>query len=666
MRRWGLFLLVLVLVAGGVLGWGLLNVNRYLNQNRPWIEKQAEAAIGREVSFGAIGVSLWDGFGATLSDLSVADDPAFSDEPFLEAAGVRVEVSILPALLGRIEVREVVLETPVVRLIRTRAGMNTDSIAAVASSDPSRDSADARGPSAEGASLQSAAVVVALVSIEDGALDFTDRTSAPVETQVVRDIDLRVTGLGTDAPASLDLALALLGSDRQNVVLSGDVGPLPLAATESPEPIDLDLELVVGPANLKLSGELRMGPPFVVDLRIDSNEASIGGFRPFLPQLADYEVSGTAAVHLVLRGAVGGSRLPELTGDIGLSNVDVGLPESSGQIQGLSAKIEFLGEATRCKGELRIERGQVQNAEFAAFLLRAGLAGEVASFENIEMSLFEGTYAAKGRYDFRDPKQARLDLRQNFRDLDVGQILESQAPEAAGRMTGKLSGSLALEGSGGNGEAIRRTLRGKGKVAVSDGVLVGINLPEAILQSLTGVKGLTQILPEEIRTKYAEVFSQDDTPFETLSASVVIAEEKASTDDAVVAARDYALRGKGSVDFDGLLDFVVRFVASEGLTADARKSVREVRYITNEGGRLEVPVRIVGTIPDVKVQPDANFIARALTTGALDKGLELLRNQGGDGSSSASGAEADDGKTGRPEEVGAELIERGLRGLFGD
>lgn len=665
MRRWGLFFLVLVLVAGGVLGWALLNVNRYLNDNRAWIEAQAESALGRQVSLGEIGISLWGGFGATIADLEVADDPAFSDQPFVQASGVRVNVALLPALLGRIEVREVVLEAPVVRLIRTKAGMNVDSIGAAApEKTPTPEPPEA--PSDEGSGAAAMALVVALVTIDDGEIDYTDRTVSPPSSQVLRDLDLRVTDLGTSEPASLSLAVAVLGSAEQNLTLSGDVGPLPLSTVEDAEPIALDLSLEIGPAALALLGTVQMGPPLSIDLKVDSNDAPLEGLSALVPELAGYELSGTAAVHVAVKGRVDGAALPALTGDVALSDVAARVGDSSDEIEGMSAKLEFLGEATRLAGEVRIDRGQVQNADFTAFLLQAKLADDVASLDGIELSLFGGTYTGKGRYDFRDGKNPRFDLRQDLRNLDVAQILESQAPDAAGRMTGTLSGSLEVSGAGDNGDAIRQSLRGQGAVAVADGVLVGVNLPEAILQSLTGVSGLTGLLSDELRSKYVDIFSADDTSFEKLSASIVIADQKATTDDAVVAARDYALRGEGSVDFEGQLDFTAKFVASEGLTADVIKSVREVRYITNADDRLEVPVKIVGTLPEVKVEPDAAFVARSLTKGALGKGLELLGGGRKDEPTDAPADEAADEKEKRPEEVGAELIERGIRGLFGD
>lgn len=665
MRRWGLFFLVCLLIGGGALGFALLNVNRYLNDNRPWIEERVQSATGRRVSFGEMGLSVWGGLGATISNLEIADDPKFSDEPFVRAANVRVKVAILPALFGRVEVREVVLESPLVRIIRTASGMNIDTIGASDTEAPASSPPPREGEGDTGAAV---AVIVALFTIRDGEVQYVDRAATPAATTVVKQIDLKVTGLGTPEAATLDFGAAVLGSKDQNLDLSGTVGPLPLSVSEAAEPIGVDLILEVGPADLNLAGSVRLGPPMSVRLALDAVDAPLEGWSQLLPPLAGYELSGTAAIHLAVEGAVSGGALPAVTGTVGVSDVAAKRDGTPDEVEGLSADLQFLGAITECRGEVRIARGRVQNASFEGFVASMSLASEVASLEKSEVSLFDGTYGGTGRYDFREAANPRFEFRQELRGLDVSKILESQAPNANTRMTGRLSGSLEVGGSGDDSDAIRRSLRGAGTVAIDDGVLVGVNLAEEILRSLTGISGLTGLVSDDLREKYVDIFSADDTTFEEIEASVRIADQKVTTEDAVIAARDYALRGEGSVDFDGVLDFTTTFLASRELTADVIESVGEARYIRNGDGRLEVPAKIVGILPDVRVEPDAGFVGRALTKGALGKGLELLG--GGTKEKPTSEDEASPAAEGseekRPEDMGAELIEKGLRGLFGD
>ncbi|MDG2308234.1 MAG: AsmA-like C-terminal region-containing protein [Candidatus Binatia bacterium] len=759
MRRFGLILLVLLVVLGGVLGLALLNVNRYLNENRDWIEERTESATGRRISFGEIGLSLWGGFGARVSDLQVADDPAFSDEPFLRAGVARVKVAILPALFGRVEVQEIVLEDPTVRVIRDLSGMNFETLGAPGPAEP----AASGPPSSEGDENESAplgiALLIGLVTIRDGEVVYVDRTVSPATSTALQHLDVSAIGVGSDDPVEVSFAAAVLGADEPNVRIDGQVGPLTSATaknvgavsldlavrigpvvldemrglpgageamppelsapdpltlvariqgspsrlgfevdldataarlgygdafhkgagvpltlavsgTQSSEQIDLTkLELVLAKLELGGSGTVKLGPDAKIDVRIDADGAPLAGWNEILPALKGYDLAGTVSVHLSVAGKVDGTTPPAVTGTVALAEVSGQQEGSTDEIEGLSTKLEFTGKATRFKGDVRIDRGSLGNVPFDTFGAELAMADDVASLQKIEMNLLGGSYEGKGKYDLRDAEAPRFDFSQELRGVDVSRMLASQSPSAGGRMTGRLSGKLQVAGSGSGAEAVHKTLRGDGSVVVTDGVLVGVNLAELVLESLTGISGLTGLLSDDLRTKYADLFSADDTTFERMSASVLIEDGRARTDDAIVAARDYTLRGEGSVAFDGELDFTTTLVASEELTGDVIRSVREARYITNDEQRVAVRARIVGVLPDVSVKPDAEFVAKALTKGAIGAGLELLG--GGkkkDASGTKPGALAADSEAEpkRPEDVGAELIEKGLRGLFGD
>ena len=83
MRKW----LILGAIAFLLLGAGAVavrNFNSYLNQNKAWLTAQAAAALGRQVDFDEIGVSLVGGFGARVTNLRVADDPTFSTDDFVQ------------------------------------------------------------------------------------------------------------------------------------------------------------------------------------------------------------------------------------------------------------------------------------------------------------------------------------------------------------------------------------------------------------------------------------------------------------------------------------------------------------------------------------------------------------------------------------------------------
>ena len=93
-----------------------------VNQFRPTIEQKASTALGRKVEVGNLSLSLLSGsLGA--DNLSIADDPKFSNSPFLTAKSVKVGVEIMPLILSKtLNVTEVVIDSPQVMLIRSAGG----------------------------------------------------------------------------------------------------------------------------------------------------------------------------------------------------------------------------------------------------------------------------------------------------------------------------------------------------------------------------------------------------------------------------------------------------------------------------------------------------------------------------------------------------------------
>ena len=56
----------------------------HVDSFRPDLEKKLSAALNRTVHIGKLEASIWSG-GAAASEISIADDPAFSKSPFLRA-----------------------------------------------------------------------------------------------------------------------------------------------------------------------------------------------------------------------------------------------------------------------------------------------------------------------------------------------------------------------------------------------------------------------------------------------------------------------------------------------------------------------------------------------------------------------------------------------------
>src|SRR5262249_9185036 len=107
------------------------------DQFRPSLEVMMSNALGRRVTIGRLRIALFSG-GIAAEDLMIADDPAFSRQPFVTAKSVKVGVDLMPLILQRtLHVESFRLDQPKVALLRSASGAWNFSGLGSGSSSPS-------------------------------------------------------------------------------------------------------------------------------------------------------------------------------------------------------------------------------------------------------------------------------------------------------------------------------------------------------------------------------------------------------------------------------------------------------------------------------------------------------------------------------------------------
>ena len=114
------------------------------------------------------------------------------------------------------------------------------------------------------------------------------------------------------------------------------------------------------------------------------------------------------------------------------------------------------------------------------------------------------------------------------------------------------------------------------------------------------------------------------------------------------------------------MTMVMRF--SESLSQDLIASVKQARYLRGPTGRIEIPVQLTGTLPNVKPIPDVSFIAEAVSReligGWLNKAL-VPKSQMKSAEQGVNPTPYDD-TTPPAVDPTEELIRRGLNELIGN
>src|SRR5579871_6730549 len=200
-------ILVLLVIVAAALPF-FINVNSF----KPTIETDLTTALGRKVAIGNIGLSILSG-SVTVDDVSIADDPAFSKNPFLTAKQLAVGVQMMPLIFSRkVNVETITIAEPQVALIHAANGTwNFSSLGAGASQPKSTSSSS---PDMNGLS-------VAKLKISNGSFTVV-QPGGKVRTYDKVNLDASNISYTSEFPFTLTAATPGDGS----VKLDGKAGPV--------------------------------------------------------------------------------------------------------------------------------------------------------------------------------------------------------------------------------------------------------------------------------------------------------------------------------------------------------------------------------------------------------------------------------------------------------
>jgi AsmA protein len=201
-----------------------------VNQFRPRLEQEMTKAVGRKVRLGTISLALLSG-SVAVENVSIGDDPAFGDAPFVTAKQVRIGVELLPLLVSRaLHVQGFTLEQPRITVRRSGAGEWNFSTLGASSSKSAAPAGSGSAPS--GLSIAKIAVVNGQLTVIPAAGHGRNR--------VYEDVNIEATDLSYASQFPFRLTAKTPGGGR--VSLDGKAGPLN-AVDASATPLDATVEI---------------------------------------------------------------------------------------------------------------------------------------------------------------------------------------------------------------------------------------------------------------------------------------------------------------------------------------------------------------------------------------------------------------------------------------
>jgi len=190
----------------------LINVNSF----RPKIESEASSALGRRVTIGNLSLSILSG-SVGSEDIAIADDPAFSQSPFVTAKSLKVGVELMPLIFSkRINVTDITLEAPQIALLKTTRGKWNFSSMGGASAQQAPNSAQSGASAPPNFSI-------AQVKVKHGRLSVGTAGSS-VKPVVYGNVNISVENFSFTTQFPFKMTAQLPGSG--DIDISGKAGPI--------------------------------------------------------------------------------------------------------------------------------------------------------------------------------------------------------------------------------------------------------------------------------------------------------------------------------------------------------------------------------------------------------------------------------------------------------
>src|SRR3954471_19744151 len=174
---------------------------------RPEVESRLSQALGRQVKLGSLKLAMLSG-GIEAKDISVADDPAFSKDPFVKAKSLDIGVELTPLLFHRqVKIQSVVLNEPAVVLLQSASGKwNYSSIGQKQAKAPSQGSSN---------------VQVDKLKISNGRIELG---RANGQRSAFTDVNVKITGISDKSSFPFEVSANSPGGGKLNV--EGKAGPV--------------------------------------------------------------------------------------------------------------------------------------------------------------------------------------------------------------------------------------------------------------------------------------------------------------------------------------------------------------------------------------------------------------------------------------------------------
>lgn len=610
--------------------------------------------IERQVTLGDAEVSIFSGI--RLRDLVIQEKDGSG--PFLKAGAIRLNYRFWPLLAGRVEVNEVLLESPLMKIVRYPDGSFNFS-------DLKKEKPKTEEPKEK----KALHLAVSKAGFSGGKIIYEDRKgiNGQAFTTEITAIGLAASDIALDGEFPVQLDAVFSGISISLKGKAAKVGTAPavtadlalvakdLAAMAKGLPLPIAEKLartaLAGGADirLKLAGEAKQPKQLLQggEIKLTELQFNAGKMRPSLSGAIILGKDSAESKGLTLNA--GGQKLAlnvaaknllaaplKLTLDVSADKLDLNqlLPQSKGEAAPQPAKSAPVTEP----GPLKLPLEASGSVKVASLLYRTLTLENLSIAWSLKDNVFTLGSLKGGAAGGSFSDTARIDLgirgfsyrtKLEVKGVQADKLVSAFAPKATGALSGTLNLSADIGGRGVS--ALKRNLVGSGSFDVANGKLSG----EGFMPTLAAFLGV-----DELRV----------LRFNKLGGNYLIRNETVNL-DAKADGTDAKIAAAGRLGFDKSLDMGIDLRLPPSVTG--RVSLGSVsKYVVDKEGWASVPLRATGMVNKPGFSLDTAKVGGRVTETLKQKIGERLLDLDG-----SKGGEP------RPER---KMLKDTLRGIFGN
>ena len=612
------------------------------NDFREEIGAAVEKATGRELVIeGDVALKLFPWLAVDVGSSELGNAKGFGDTPFARFERAQLSVRLLPLLLRQqIVVGSIKVDGLVLNLEEDRRGAtNWDDLLTV----------ETTAPQEQATASADAAVDVASTEFANGTINYYDAASnsryalndanlsiGPVtgtrENLLVDGLSLRgrLEGVG-EMPTDFKVSMDSIGLQTVEQIIT--LAPLEMTA--------LGMDMTIEPEPFSYEGSVLPTAALKIDAFSPRSLMTVFGTEP--PQTADpvalsrLIIEATAALKQktieltdvtlklddttfrgtlsVPRSSTGTYRFNFDADAIDLTRYMEPATDAGSGAGGESVPTEIPADLIRplnASGNLRVTKATLGDMAFENVVLGLNVANGRLRLHPITSGLLGGTYNGDVRID-ASGKIPVLSVDEKIEGVDLAAL--AQAMFAQDNITGAITGSFTLTGSGQDMDAVQRSLAGNMAFELSDGSYEGTDIWFEIRRARALLKRETPPQPElPARTRFSAV-----------TATGVVKNGVMQNDDLFAELPFMQLKGSGSVD-------LAAATVNYGLNARVLKKPESMTGVTeaelNDLTEAVIPLKITGPLTSPSVKPDVAGLVRTRVEEALKgKLLDKLRQR---------------------------------------